>query len=155
MLKRVVAILLLSTLLVWAQPPGPGPEPGQRGPRQGHRGQRMRGHHFSLEHLDRMREHLKLSDSQYESLKTLMVETRRTQIKKSGELELQKLELELLLREDRPDRAQVKQLFDQVAALKKELKWNQLEALLQLKETLTPEQRGKMRGKMPMMPRHR
>ena len=153
MLKKLMTLMVLGTLIVWAQPPEKGKAMKPPRPHHGPPGMRPPGPpHLSLHHLDKMREHLDLSEEQYQALKKLMIDGNRAHIKKKGELHLERFELMTLMHETSPDPAAVKARFDRVSELEKSLRWEGLEMMLAAKKILSEEQQRKLRARMPGPP---
>ena len=98
--------------------------------------------HFILEN----EEDLGLSDEQIGKIKDLKLETRKDLIKKDAEIETLALDIKAKLSEDVIDTKSAGELIDRKYELKKEKAKAIVEAIASLKNTLTEEQRKKLKG---------
>lgn len=123
-----------------------GPEPG------GAMGFERGGRRISrlLDRLDneRVKATLGLTDDQADRLRKIAVNAEESSIKTGSELAIRGIELRELLRADKPDRAEVMKKAGEISQLRGELMSQRLQALLDAKAVLTPEQQTKIRNFM-------
>ncbi|GMU56908.1 MAG: hypothetical protein AMXMBFR33_60540 [Candidatus Xenobia bacterium] len=143
MLKRWIltgTMLACLTMAGWAQDgPEGGPEPGPP--------------EISMMDVDRLAAPLGLSQEQREQLNQIAIRHVRKMIELKGRLQLQKFDLEVLMRQDKPDPEQARKLAAQAESTHAALEMERLEMRLATKAVLTPTQQQKLRELSP--PRER
>ena len=154
------------TQVAQAAPDASRPAPGAR-PQWGHRsgGEDMHGHHgwhrrakahrFSLAGLAlRHQKDLALTPAQVDSLRKLGVDSRRDAIKRQAERRLAELDLRTLMMPDPADpnkardMAKIEAKVRDIEKLRADGKIAEIRNLEQSRQTLTPEQREKLRALM-------
>ena len=132
--------------------PGYGMRPGGRGPWAG-RGGMWRGRAglgFGgpgarlLRGEGPLADELKLSGTQREKLRGIGDELARSAIRNRADLELARLDLNRMVREDTPDRARIESQIDTIAKLRAEMMKAAVRARLDARSLLTPEQRKQL-----------
>lgn len=84
---------------------------------------------------------LKLSEEQYEKIKTLKINTKKDLIMKRAEIDVLKIDIKAKLWEDTIDKKGINKLIDKKYELKKEKAKALVDAYAQLKNILTEEQK--------------
>ncbi len=139
MLKRwILTATILASLTVagWAQEgPESGPEPAPP--------------EISMMDVDRLAAPLGLSQEQREQLNQIAIRHVRKMIELKGRLQLQKFDLEVLMRQDKPDPEQARKLASQAESTHAALEMEKLEMRLATKAVLTPAQQQKLRELSP------
>jgi Spy/CpxP family protein refolding chaperone len=79
-----------------------------------------------------------------------VLDTEKSNIKTRAEVQVRGIELRELLRADNPDRDAVMKKIDEISALRTEMAKEDVDALLQAKSVLTPEQQKKIRNFIEM-----
>ncbi len=116
---------------------------GEHGMMAGH--ERAAGRLLAMLDNDRFKQSLGLSDQQAGKLRQIIVDTQKASIKTGADLGVRSVELRELLRADQPDRQAVMKKLDEIAALRSEMMKQRVNALLDAKNVLTPEQQKKVR----------
>jgi Spy/CpxP family protein refolding chaperone len=94
---------------------------------------------------DRIKTELGLTEDQTNHLRQIVVDTQKSSIKTRADMEVRGIELRELLRADNPDRTAVMKKVDEISALRAEMLKQDMDALLNAKSVLTPEQQKKIR----------
>lgn len=108
---------------------------------------------ISMMDIDRLAAPLGLSQEQREQLNQIAIQRVRKMIELRGRLQLQKFDLEVLMRQDKPDPEQARKLAAQAESTHAALEMERLEMRLATKAVLTPAQQQKLRELTP--PRER
>jgi Spy/CpxP family protein refolding chaperone len=138
-LSAVLVVLALGTVK-WAAGQAEGrPHWGMAGP--GHEAERL----LAMLDSDRVKGVLGLTDEQATRLHQITVETEKAAIKTKADLAVRRIELRELLKADNPDRDTVMKKVQEVSALTGQLMQQHVQALLNAKTILTPEQQKKLR----------
>jgi Spy/CpxP family protein refolding chaperone len=149
-------VLILGLLggFAWSQrsvgPGGPGAPPGEHMVRGEHGGdhrahhRRGRGPRF----MSRMVEELGLNDKQTKEIRNVLIEARKQNIKLRADARVARIELGQLITQNDVDKAAVNAKVDQIAGLRGNVMRQRAEAVLAVREILTPEQREKADGMM-------
>lgn len=95
---------------------------------------------------DRMKSALGLTDDQSVRLRKIVVDTEKSTIKSRADLKVRGIELRELMRTDAPDRQAVMKKVDEISALRQEMMKQEMDALLNAKSVLSPEQQKKVRS---------
>jgi len=91
-----------------------------------------------------LKERVGLSDKQIDQIHDLQYKADREKIDIHHELQRARLDLEQMMRADKPDRARVLAQVDKIGALETKLKKNRVGLMLQIRGLVTPEQWRKM-----------
>lgn len=110
------------------------------------RGARMGARLLAFLDDDRVKSALSLTDEQTNRLRQIVVDTQKSNIKTGADMAVRGIELRELLRADNPDRDAVMKKVDQISMLRSEMMKQDVEALLNAKTVLTPEQQKKIRA---------
>ena len=94
---------------------------------------------------DRVKSALGLTDDQSARLRKIVVDSEKSNIKTRADLSVRGIELHELMRADVPDRQAVMKKVDEISALRQEMMKQEMDALLNAKGVLTPEQQKKIR----------
>lgn len=86
-------------------------------------------------------EELELTPDQIQQLQTLVHETRKALIRHEAEVQVAELDVEALMRAEPVDLAQVKEVVRRVETQRTEMRLARLQAMVNAKALLTPEQR--------------
>jgi Spy/CpxP family protein refolding chaperone len=157
----IAAVALLIPIAAWAQ--AQGDQGGRQGTRDGVREEMRRGMHGMRDGMrggmrgmrDGMRgmrhgglmarwADLDLSDEQRERIRDLHDAQRRKAVQRRADMQLARLDLGKLMREDRPNSASVSMAIGRIARLHEEGLKARVETHLQARALLTPEQRQKL-----------
>ncbi len=122
----VFSVLLLSTSMSFAQ---------------GKKGKRDRDPEARLE---KMKEHLQLSDAQAEQIKAIKNEARENSENYRENLKRIKEELKALKRSDNPDMRSINNKIDEASTYKAQIEKVRAASKMKVRQILTPEQRSKM-----------
>lgn len=106
---------------------------------------------------------LGLTEKQTETLKTLMLEFKKTAVKNNADVKIALVDIKEVMNSAQPDFGKVKSLINKISSLKQQLRLSFLETLIQGRKALTPEQLNKLQsltdkcgmgghGMMQMMP---
>jgi len=159
-MKKAISIasgLLLGTLVMgWtalAQESAParefragGLEMRDFGGRGGERGgERMATRLMAALESDRVKAYLNLTDQQVDRLRQLLVDTEKAGVRTRADIEVRHIELRELLRADKPDHDAVIKKVQELSELRGQMMKQRIEALLDAKSVLTPEQQKKIR----------
>ena len=122
-------------------------EHGRRGHegRMGHEGRRLQ------QHLDRLTQHLTLTDQQRTQVRTILYTHAKDRIRLQAELATLRLDVPPLLEAEPVDLAKVKQQFQSIAAKEADLHLAHVTAMQEIRKVLTPEQQQQfktLRGRM-------
>ena len=111
-------------------------EHGRRGHegRMGHEGMRLQ------QHLDRLTQHLTLTDQQRTQVRTILYTHAKDRIRLQAELATLRLDVPPLLEAEPVDLAKVKQQFQSIAAKEADLHLAHVTAMQEIRKGLTPEQ---------------
>lgn len=149
--------------------PGPGARPhwGHRaeghGGRHGHHGwqRRAKAHRFSLSGLAlRHQKELALTPVQVDSLRKLGTDAQRDAIKRQADRRLAELDLRTMVRSDpadpnKPmDLARIEAKVREIEKLRADGRVARIQSLEQSRQTLTPEQREKLRSLLSQRGKH-
>jgi len=129
------------TLSVWAI----AQDRGGWGPLWG-RDYMMGGRVLALLESDRVKTELGLTDQQADKLRQVYVDSRKASIRTRAELQVRRMELREMLRDDKPDREAVMKKVQEISDLRTQMMRQHVESLLAAKAVLTPEQQKKMRS---------
>lgn len=97
---------------------------------------------------DHVRESLGLTDAETGRLREIIVNTEKASVKSGAEMAVRGIELRELLRADKPDREAVMKNVGEISALRAQMMKAHINALLEAKTVLTPEQQKKIRAFM-------
>jgi Spy/CpxP family protein refolding chaperone len=124
-MKRSLAVvfLLITSIVAFAQPPG---------------GSRMRERF--MEHRERLKEDLHLTDQQETQVKKLHLELERKQAQLQSKVRLARLDMKEIYLSDKIDRAAIEKAIKQVSDLQHQLKMNFVDFWFSVNGILTPEQ---------------
>lgn len=120
-------------------------EPGEMGFEHG--GQRI-SHLMAMLDNERVKAALGLTDDQADRLHKILVGVEESSIKTRSDIAVRGIELRELLRADKPDRDAVMKKAEEISQLRGELMSQRLQAMLDAKNVLTPEQQAKIRNFM-------
>jgi len=95
--------------------------------------------------MEMMRD-LDLTREQRDKLAELRERRQRAAIRGRADLETAGLDLRKLLRAENPDRAAIGRQIDRIAMMRAEMQKGRVNAMLDMRAVLTPDQREKMRG---------
>jgi Spy/CpxP family protein refolding chaperone len=90
-------------------------------------------------------ERLDLTDAQREKLAEVRDKHRRAAVPIEGDLKLARMDLEKLMRSEKPDANAVSRQVDKISNLRGQLMKNRLTGLIEAKAVLTPEQQKKLK----------
>ena len=140
----IVAVALLIPIAAWAQAQG-----GGDGMRRHGRGDGMHGGMHGMRHgagglMARWAE-LDLTDEQRDRIRDLHDAQARKAVQRRADMQLARLDLRQLMREERPNSASVSMAIDRIARLQAEGLKARFETHMQARALLTPEQRQKLR----------
>jgi Spy/CpxP family protein refolding chaperone len=124
-------------------------ERGRRGHegRLGHEGMRLQ------QHLERLTQHLKLTDEQRAKVRTILYTHAKDMIRLQAELATLRLDVPPLLEAEPVDLAKVKQQFLAVAAKEVDLRLAHVTAMQEIRKVLTPEQQQQFKALQSRMMR--
>lgn len=126
----------------WADAGGPGGAGhamrGKRGGGRGNRGPGARMHGMAMAQLD-------LTDAQRARMRDLHEGMQRKAIQGSADLKLARLDLQKLVRNDRPQKSAIDAQIDKIARLRAEQHKARVATMLEARAVLTPEQRKQLR----------
>ena len=94
-------------------------------------------------HMQMMAEHLGLSDAQREKMRDIHERAQRGHIQARADIQIARMDLHKLLREDHVDRGAVDSQIDKISRLRTEQAHAHMAAMLDAREVLTPDQRAK------------
>ncbi|MGH7397378.1 MAG: Spy/CpxP family protein refolding chaperone [Candidatus Rokuibacteriota bacterium] len=150
--------------------PGPGARPHWshraegHGGKHGHHGwhRRAKAHRFSLSGLAlRHQKELALTPAQVDSLRKLGTDAQRDAIKRQADRRLAELDLRTMMRSDpadpnKPrDLARIETKVREIEKLRADGRVARIQSLEQSRQTLTPEQREKLRSLLSQRGKHR
>jgi Spy/CpxP family protein refolding chaperone len=153
----VVAVALLIPIAAWAQAQGDG---GMR--RHGMRDGMREGMHAMRDGMRSGMRHgglmarwadLDLSDEQREKIRDLHDAQARKAVQRRADMQLARLDLRKLMREERPNSASVSMAIDRIARLHADGLKARFETHMQARALLTPEQRKQLLERLPGMGR--
>jgi len=152
--KRTVLILtpvLVVALLggfAWSHRAG-GPEGrgervhAERGEQQGRYHSRRHKRGGGQRFMSRMVEELGLNEGQTKAIKEVLLEARKKNIELRAEAKVARIELGQLMTAGEADKASVNAKVDQIASLRGDMLRQRTDAVLSVREILTPEQQAK------------
>ena len=122
------------------------------GANQGASGNSLREHRnrpgverlLALLESDRIRNYLGLADPQVERLRQIVVETEKVDVKTRAEIEIRSIDLREALRSDKPDHDEIMKQVQEISDLRRERMKRHVEAILEAKTVLSPEQQRKL-----------
>jgi Spy/CpxP family protein refolding chaperone len=117
---------------------GMGGRHGMQGMR-GHGGRRGMGMHRRMAELN-------LTEEQRTKMADIHDRAARRAVPIRSNLEIAQLDLRKLLRTDKPAKSSVDAQIDKIAKLRGDFQKSRMQAMLEARDVLTPEQRGKMHG---------
>jgi Spy/CpxP family protein refolding chaperone len=121
-------------------------ERGSWGPRFGeHEHGKMASRVLRLLDNDHFRAAMNITDEQASRLRGIIVDAEKSSIKTSAAMKVDAIDLREMLRADNPDHDAVLKKVREISNLRGELMKEHVEALLQAKSVLTPEQQKKLR----------
>jgi Spy/CpxP family protein refolding chaperone len=135
----LVAILALA-VVGWAIERGPWSH-GFAGHEHGD----LAAHMLAMLDNEHFRSAMNLTAQEADRLRQIIVNTEKSTIKTKAALEVNQIDLRELLRADNPDRAAVLKKVQDISSLRGEMMKAHIEALLEAKSVLTPEQQKKLR----------
>lgn len=123
---------------------------GSWGPGWGHGFHSPMGHSMGrriLALLDNshFRAEVKLTDTQVSHLRQIVTRAEKSNIETRAQIEVDGIDLHQLLRAAKPDQAMVMKKVQEISQLRGQMMKNNIQALLQAKTVLTPEQQEKIR----------
>lgn len=163
----IVAVALLIPIAAWAQAQSQGDPAAPQGTRDGVREEMRRGMHGMRDGMrggmrgmrDGMRRgmrgmrhgglmarwaELDLSDEQREKIRDLHDAQARKRVQRRADMQLARLDLAKLMREERPNQAAVSMAIDKIARAHADGLKARFETHMQARAVLTPEQRQKL-----------
>lgn len=112
---------------------------------QGHwGGQRI----LALLDNDQFRSRINLTDDQANELRRVVINAEKSAIETRARIAVDRIELRELLRVDKPDQDAVMKKVDEIGGLRDEMMKNGIQAVLDAKRILTPEQQKEIRALM-------
>jgi Spy/CpxP family protein refolding chaperone len=139
-----VSVLAAISLAFAGYRPEFGLAHGFRGP-QGHfMSQRL----LALLDNDQFRSRINLTDDQANHLRQIIVDAQKSAIETRARLAVDGIELRELLRADKPDQDAVMKKAEAITRLRGQMMKNGIQAILDAKDVLTPEQQKKVRDLM-------
>ena len=99
---------------------------------------------LALLESDRIRNYLGLADPQVERLRQIVVETEKVDVKTRAEIEIRSIDLREALRSDKPDHDEIMKQVQEISDLRRERMKRHVEAILEAKTVLSPEQQRKL-----------
>ena len=137
----IVAVALLIPIAAWAQAQG-----DRGGMRRPGRGDGMRGGMHGMRHGGFMARwaDLDLSDEQRDKIRDLHDAQARKAVQRRADIQLARLDLHKLMREERPNSASVSMAINNIARLHADGLKARFETHMQARALLTPEQRQKL-----------
>ena len=162
--RMMLAVALMLTLgigllgtaeMTRAQGPAAPPEAGWKGPERGRMGRggpgpegpEMRGMGMRQHRMDMMRE-LDLSKEQREKMAELREKQERSAIRMRADLQTSRLDMQRLMRAERPDRLAINRQIDRMAQLRADMQKARVGMMLDMRGMLTPEQQERARERM-------
>ena len=124
----------------WTAPSHPGGNGGFGFGRMGRRFGMMARRQELLKDLD-------LSHDQMKEIMDIRDQQQRRAVDQRAKIQVAALDLRKMMRASRPDRDDIEHQIDVIARLRAELRKSQVDALLDMREVLTPEQREKVRDR--------
>ena len=94
---------------------------------------------------DQFRSRINLTDDQANRLRQIVVNAEKSAIETRARTAVDGIELRELLRADKPDQDAVMQKVEEITSLRGEMMKNGIQAILEAKSVLTPEQQKKVR----------
>ena len=151
----LIAALAASTLSLhgggWESAAAQGERVGRRGPGAGGRfwgegrGGRRGGAAFRLLRDEDVRDRLGLSPEQRRSLDSLLFDSAQRAIQLRADMKSLRLDMARLGKQDNPDRGAMDAKLEQISALRTDQARLRLDAMFQLRDLLSPEQRDLLR----------
>ncbi len=122
-------------------PWGTGWGHGFRGPDRGMMGQWF----LALLQNDQFRAQVNLTDSQVSRLRQIVANTEKANIQTRAQMRIDGIDLGQLLHSEKPDRAAVLKKVQQISELRGQMMKNNVQALLDAKTVLSPQQQEEVR----------
>jgi Spy/CpxP family protein refolding chaperone len=138
----IVAVALLIPIAAWAQAQGPD------GMRRHGRGQGVHGMRHGPGMMARWAD-LDLTDEQRDKIRDLHEAQARKAVQRRADIQLARLDLHRLMREERPNSASVSMAIGRIARLHEEGMKARFETHMQARALLTPEQRKQLMDRLP------
>ena len=152
----VLALMMSLTYNVFAQedpvdkdtPPGimgPGMMHG-RGPMMGNasRGPRMMGGMGGMMLSPAMMDRLELTKEQRDNIESIFTSHKKDMIKKNADIALANIELQELIRKDKPDMNLIKDQLQKIANINVDVQYTQIKTQMDVKNILTDEQKANL-----------
>ena len=117
--------------------------------RHGHEGRRGRG--GPAQHFQRMKERLELSDEQVKKIKDVFTEARKKRITLRADARVAGIELRQMVSSESVDKAAVGAKVDAISKMRGDLLRARTDAVLAVREIMTPEQIAKAEGMLKRM----
>lgn len=117
--------------------------------RRGHEGRRGRGGQARM--MGRMQERLELTDEQVKKIKDVLTEARKKRIALRADARIAGIELRQMVSGETVEKAEVSAKVDAVAKIRGDLLRARADAVLAVREVLTPEQIAKADGMLKRM----
>lgn len=114
----------------------------RKGPGDRHHGKRQ-SRRDARRDMSRTAQELGLNEEQVEAIENVLLEARKTNIKLIADARVARIELGQLITGDEVDKASVNAKVDQLASLRGAIMRQRAEAVLAVREILTPEQQAK------------
>lgn len=139
----VVVVILAAAGLAFAaqQSWGPGRGEGFHGPMGRSMSQRI----LALLDNEHFRAEVNLTDDQVSRLRQIVTNAEKSNIETRAQMAVDGIDLRQLLMADKPDHAAVMKKVQQISELRGQMMKNNIQALLQAKTVLTPQQQEKIR----------
>lgn len=152
-ISRKRTVLILTPVLIvgllggfaWSQRsdgPGGARLHSARGEQGDHYGKRHK-RRGAQRNMSRMVEELGLNDEQVKAIKDVLIEARKKNIKLMADARVARIELGQLVTGNEVDKASVNAKVDQIAGLRGDIMRQRTDAVLAVREILTPEQQQK------------
>lgn len=120
---------------------GPGWMSGSRGPGIRSMGQRM----LVLLDNEQFQSEVNLTDSQVKRLRSIITTAEKSNIQTRAQMQSDGIDLRQLMQSDNPDHDAVMKKVQQISELRGEMMKNNVQALLEAKKILSPEQQKRIR----------
>ena len=98
-------------------------------------------HHKGAERLERMAEHLDLTDQQQEKIKQIRSSKAKQQIDRQNQVRELRAQLMTAMSQDQVDKSQVNSLIEQIGELRTSGDKDRADTMIAIREVLTDEQR--------------
>ncbi len=140
-LAAVVVFVAAGFAFAAQRPWGTGWRHGFRGPERWSMGQRI----LALLNNDQFRSEVNLTDSQVSRLRQIVTNAEKANIQTRAQMRIEGVDLSQLLHSAKPDQAAVLKKVQQISELRGQMMKNNVQALLEAKTVLSPEQQQKVR----------